>query len=41
VPLVLVTLPGLLLAWMDRAPKIAHALVLLALVATGFAWSHA
>lgn len=41
VPLVLFTLPGLLLAWLNRAPRIAHVLVLLALPAAGVAWSHA
>lgn len=41
VPLMLFTLPGLLLAWLNRAPRIAHALVLLALPAAGVAWSHA
>jgi preprotein translocase subunit SecY len=41
VPLVMMTLPGLLLAWLDRAPKVALSLVLLALPAAGVAWSHA
>jgi hypothetical protein len=37
----MMTLPGLLLAWLDRAPKVALSLVLLALPAAGVAWSHA
>jgi hypothetical protein len=36
----LFTLPGLLLAWLNRTPRIAHGLVLLALPAAGIAWSH-
>jgi hypothetical protein len=38
-PLVLLTLPGLLLAWLDRAPRTAMALVCLALPATVMAWA--
>lgn len=41
VPLLMMTLPGLLLAWLDRAPKLALSLVLLALPAAGVAWSQA
>jgi uncharacterized membrane protein YqjE len=41
VPLLLFTLPGVVLAWLDRAPRIAHVLVLLALPVAGVAWSHA
>ncbi|WP_295555643.1 hypothetical protein [uncultured Hyphomicrobium sp.] len=40
-PLVLLTLPGLLLAWLDRAPRTALALVLLALPAAVLLWSGA
>jgi hypothetical protein len=38
-PLVLLTLPGLLLAWLDKAPRAALSLVCLALPATALAWS--
>lgn len=39
VPLLLFTLPGLLLAWLGRAPRIAHALVWLALPVAGILWA--
>jgi hypothetical protein len=38
-PLVLLTLPGLLLAWLDRAPRTAVSLVFLALPAAVLVWS--
>lgn len=37
-PLMLLTLPGLLLAWLDRAPRAAFALILLALPAAAALW---
>lgn len=37
-PLTLLTLPGLLLAWLDRAPRTALALVLLALPLAAALW---
>lgn len=37
-PLVLLTLPGLLLAWLDRAPRTALTVVLLALPVTAGIW---
>ncbi|MBL8847706.1 MAG: hypothetical protein JNN24_18235 [Hyphomicrobium zavarzinii] len=38
-PLLLFTIPGLLLAWLGRAPRIAHALVWLALPVAGVLWA--
>ena len=37
-PFLLLTVPGLLLAWLDRAPKAALALVLLAFPLTAGIW---
>lgn len=37
-PLVLLTLPGVILACLDRAPRIAFGLVVLALVTAAIAW---
>jgi hypothetical protein len=40
-PLVLLTLPGVILAWLGRAPRAAFALVALAAIAWAIAWSAA
>lgn len=37
-PVVAITLPGLLLAWLDRAPRTALAMVLLALPVAAMLW---
>jgi hypothetical protein len=39
VPIVLLTVPGLLLAWMGRAPRLALGFVLLAIPAAVLAWA--
>jgi hypothetical protein len=41
VPIVLLTLPGLLLAWLGRAPRISLALVLAAIPVAIVAWIEA
>lgn len=40
-PLILLTLPGLLLAWLDRAPRTALTLVLLAVPLAAMLWASA
>jgi hypothetical protein len=37
-PILFLTMPGLLLAWLDRAPRTGLALVLLALPVAGVLW---
>jgi hypothetical protein len=40
-PVLLLTVPGLLLAWLDRAPKVALAQVMLAIPTAAICWAMA